>query len=134
MITKPVLVDTGPLVALLYEREQHHMRCVEQAKEFPETLSTCWPVITEAAYLLRPSRDGVATLLSEIDQGRLEILPLSAGDVRPVQAILDRFHDQHLDFADACLMHLAEREGMRHIFTLDHRHFSVLRTSAGEAL
>ena len=134
MITKPVLVDTGPLVALLYEKEQHHKRCVEQAKDLPETLRTCWPVITEAAYLLRPSRNGVATLLSEIDQGCLEILSLSADDVRPVQAILKRYEDQRLDLADACLMHLAEREGMRYIFTLDRRHFTVLRTSTGEAL
>jgi predicted nucleic acid-binding protein len=128
------LIDTGPLVALLYEREQYHERCVEQAKDLPETLYTCWPVITEAAYLLRASLAGVVKLLAEVEYGRLAILPLYTEDMRPVHTILERYADQRLDLADACLIHLAEREGMRHIFTLDRRHFSVLRTTAGEAL
>jgi predicted nucleic acid-binding protein len=134
LITKPVLIDTGPLVAILYEREQHHRRCVEQARDLPETLYTCWPVVAEAAYLLRPSRKGVSTLLSEIDRGRLIVLPLDVADVRPVQTILERYAEQQLDLADACLLHLAEREGMRYVFTLDLRHFAILRTSSGETL
>ncbi len=53
MITTPVLVDAGPLVALLSAADQHHQRCVEQAKELVHSAYTCWPVVTEAAYLLR---------------------------------------------------------------------------------
>lgn len=68
MIASPVLINTGSLVAILYEREEHPERCVEQSKELPETLFTCWPVIAEAAYLLRSSLEGVSTMLSRIEK------------------------------------------------------------------
>jgi predicted nucleic acid-binding protein len=134
LIAETVLVDAGPLVAILYERELRHRQCVETARDLPEVLFTCWPVITEAAYLLRSSWQGVSTLLAEVERRRLEILPLTAADVAPIAAILARFHDQGFDFADACLMHLAERERIERVFTLDRRHFSVFRTSNGDAL
>lgn len=73
-------------------------------------------------------------MLAAVESGDIQIFPLDVSDVAGIQAILDRFHDQGFDFADACLMHLAEREGIRHVFTLDRRHFGVFRTAAGEAL
>jgi predicted nucleic acid-binding protein len=129
-----VLIDTGPLVAILYEKEEHHERCVQQMKELPATVRSCWPVITEAAYLLRASPAGVHTLLSRVELGRVEILPLTSGDAPSISAILKRYSDQGFDFADACLMHLAEREGIEYVFTLDRRHFSVYRPPSGRAL
>jgi uncharacterized protein len=51
-----------------------------------------------------------------------------------VAAILTRYADQHFDFADAVLMHLAERESIKTIFTTDQRHFGVYRTLTGTAL
>jgi uncharacterized protein len=134
VITKPVLIDTGPLVAMLYEREHQHAACVEAAKQLPETLLTCWPVITEAAYLLRGSPKGVQTLLSRIEARRLEILPITADDAISIADILRRYHDQGFDFADVCLMHLTEREQIEYVFTLDHRHFSVFRRMRGQPL
>lgn len=134
MLAKMVLIDAGPLVALLFGRESQHRHCVEIARNLPEVLFTCWPVVTEAAYLLRASQNGVSLLLAEIERRRLEILPLSSADVGSIAAILDRFHDQGFDFADACLMHLAEREQIEHVFTLDRRHFSVFRMGNGSAL
>jgi len=41
---------------------------------------------------------------------------------------------QEFDLADACLMHLSDREAIPHVFTLDRRHFSVFRKNDGNAL
>ena len=134
MIRGPVLIDTGPIVALLAETDQNYERCLEQIKDLPQRLVSCWPVITEAAYLLRNSQKGMTSLFSRIELGRIELIPLTADDVAGIRRVRDRFHDQGFDFADACLMHLAEREGIQHVFTLDRRHFGVFCTTAGEAL
>ena len=95
---------------------------------------TCWPVLTEAAYLLRDKPNEVRQLLANCRQGLLQILPLTVTDVPRMQSILDRFSDQHFQLADVALMHLAEREGFVKVFTLDHRDFSVFWKSDGTNL
>lgn len=134
MIAGPVLIDAGPLVALFAEGDQYHVRCSEQIRKLHAPVLTCWPVITEVAYLLRRSGAGLDALLRYIELRRLVLLPLGPDDATAIAAILRRFNDQDFDFADACLMHLAEREETERVFTLDRRHFGVFRTSNGRAL
>lgn len=134
MIDEPVLLDAGPLVAMLSTRDVNRVRCAAQAEEIVSTTWTCWPVLTEAAYLLRTRLSAIDGLIDGIVAAEIRILPLDETDLPGIRANLHRFHDQGFDFADACLMHLAEREGIRHVFTLDRRHFGVFRTTAGEAL
>lgn len=64
----------------------------------------------------------------------IDILPLGVSDIGIIAALLNRYADQKLDLADACLMHLAQREAFEAIFTLDRRHFSVFRTREGDTL
>ena len=67
-----VLLDTGPLVAILSERDEHHDECVEQLRQLTPPLLTCWPVITEAAWLLRLDVTAVQRMLAGFDVGLLE--------------------------------------------------------------
>lgn len=129
-----VLVDTGPLVALRDEDDAHHSHCVEALKTLARPLLTCWPVLTEAAFLLRRHPAEVRSLLSSTDGGFLQILPLTQGDVSGINAILTKYDDQGFQLADAALMWLAERENIQHVFTLDRRDFTVYRTLAGKSL
>lgn len=135
-MTAKVLVDAGPLVAMRNEREAVHRRCVELLKTLPAPLYTCWPVLTEAVYLLQESgyRNQARELLASTTTGFLGILPLDYGDVPGVNAILEKYDDQRFQLADAALMHLAEREGIGQIFTLDRRDFSVFRLASGRVL
>ena len=48
-----ILIDTGPLVALIHEDDDEHERCKTVFKSLDEPLVTVWPVFTEAMYLLR---------------------------------------------------------------------------------
>ena len=129
---KRVLVDTGPIVAILSRRDQYHKVCVDALREMPGPLFTCWPVLTEAAWLLRKSADGVQQLLKGVEAGFLELLPLTTEDAVPIAAILKKY--RRVQLADAALFHLAARDSLDMVFTLDQRDFSAFRLPKGRAL
>jgi len=128
-----VLVDTGPLVAILSRADEHHAACVKALHQLPAPLLCCWPVITEAAWLLRSHPRAVQQLLrscfSEKPGGFLEILSLSGADASAIAAVMKHYEDIRPQLADAALVYLAEREGIDTIFTLDRRDFRVYRSA-----
>jgi predicted nucleic acid-binding protein len=126
-----VLADTGPLVAILSRRDQHHRVCVEALREMPGPLFTCWPVITEAAWLLRHDGNAVERLLTNLNTGFLDLLPLTAEDTCPIAAIFKKYQNIGAQLADAALVHLAVRDGVDTVFTLDRRDFAVYRLPRG---
>ena len=127
-----VLVDTGPIVAILSRRDQYHQTCVEALSDMPGPLFTCWPVITEAAWLLRHDANAVQQLLSSIDTGFLEILQLSTSDAKPIASVLNKYRELRIQLADAALVQLAGRTGIETMFTLDRRDFSLFRLPRGK--
>lgn len=129
-----ILIDAGPLVALLRADDPHCAACKAVTKTLRLPLLSCWPLITEAAYLLRRSPQAVSTLLTYCNGSLINLLPVDQADLPAIDAILRKYADQKFDLADAVLMHLAQREGVDHIFTLDRRHFSVYRDQHGRAV
>jgi len=122
-----VLIDTGPIVSLFSVDDHHHETCVETAAKVAVPALTCWPVITEAAYLLRKRIDAVVELLARCAGTHFEILSLDQSDLRGIREILRTYRDQRFQLADACLMYLAGRERINTVFTLDLKDFSVFR-------
>ncbi len=133
-VTQRILIDTGPIVALLDENDQHHKACLSHADKLPEFVYTCWPVITEACYLLRRRPDLVERLLETVHDGIYELLQITVEEITQVGGLLAKYGDQKIDLADACLVHLAERESINTVFTVDIRHFRLFRNAAGEPL
>ncbi len=129
-----MLVDTGPLVALLRRRDEHHSLCSEASKELPTPFVTCWPVLTEAGWILRNDRGGARRLLALVEEELINPVELGAETASWMSTFFDRFHDQEPQIADASLIYLAEREGIDTVFTLDQRDFWVYRTTDGRAL
>ncbi len=134
MIERRVLLDTGPLVALLAENDAHHPLCVDTLGLLPPPLLTCWPVLTEAAWLLRHQHRPMDRILAALDAGMFEILPLERESLREIAAIMRRYEDSGIQLADAALAYLADRENVRTLFTLDRRDFSTIRLKRNRAL
>ncbi|MEQ8211816.1 MAG: PIN domain-containing protein [Lacipirellulaceae bacterium] len=134
MLSDPVLVDTGALLAMYNKRDQHHEACREQSLNLPlGKVFTCWPVITEAVYMLGEKAALREEMLDTVQSQDMQILALRSGDLQGIRDVFEKYHDQQVDLADACLVHLAERENIGSIFTTDRRHFSVFRKLNGEA-
>ena len=72
--------------------------------------------------------------LQSVVDGELVVLRLRDHDLRPVCDVFNKYHDQEIDLADACLLHLADREDINAVFTLDRRHFGVFRKLNGSPL
>lgn len=122
-----ILVDTGPLVALLHADDQNHDRCVKTLKSLEEQMVTVWPVVTEAMYLLNFSWEAQAALWEMIVTEALVILPLDREDAPRMKDLMRKYRDLPMDMADAALVRIAERERFRRIFSLDRRGFTVYR-------
>jgi predicted nucleic acid-binding protein len=128
------VADTGPLVAIVRSREKAHKKCAAVLKTFRPPLLTCWPVLTEVAWLLRKVPGGMRAIGGLIDSGLVELAELDETALAWVIAFLDRYAPAGAQMADAALMYLAEREGIDTVFTLDRRDFSIYRTTDGRAL
>ena len=130
-----ILIDTGPLVCLFYRREDHFELCSKQATSLPGKLYTCLPVITEAAYLLnRQDSRLVDMLFAACRDAVYQLLPITASDFESIRAIRNKYCKLGLDFADAALMYIAERDNIDDVFTLDRRDFNAFRKRDGSAL
>ena len=78
---KRVLVDSGPIVAILSRRDQHHKICLEALRDMPGPLFTCWPVLTEVAWLLRRQPAAIAKLFESFETGLLKMLSVNEGSL-----------------------------------------------------
>ena len=124
-----ILVDTGPLLALLDRSDPYHLTCQETLSSLDDSLVTVWPVVTEAMYILRAYWQAQDALWEMIDTGAVEILVLGKDDIARMRDLLRKYRDLPMDLADAALVRVAERERLRRIFTLDRRDFQIYRPS-----
>jgi predicted nucleic acid-binding protein len=129
-----VLVDTGPLVALLNERDAAHASCKAIAQLLPRPLLTTWLVLAEAAWLLRRTADGPLHLLRLVEGGVVTCPDLDPQAPGWMASCLQKYADLKPQLADVSLVYLAERDGISSIFTLDRRDFSVYRINQNQPL
>jgi predicted nucleic acid-binding protein len=122
-----MLLDTGPFVAFLDRSERNHERCLDFMREFRGRLITTEAVLTEVVYLLGPSFANQKSALDFIILGGAELTALSPALLKRSAALMAKYADSPMDFADATLVALAEERGISDIFTLDRKDFSIYR-------
>jgi len=122
-----ILIDAGPLIALVDADDQHHAKCVAALKELREPLATIWPPLVEAMYLLADLPLAQNALWEMLKRGAVLLLPLDSNDIPRIRELMQKYANRPMDLADAALLRVAEREGLRKIFTVDRRDFSVYR-------
>jgi predicted nucleic acid-binding protein len=126
-VYRRVLLDTAPLVAIVNLHDSEHGRCVKTLSLIDGPLVTCWPVITEATWLLRHNPKAVRQLLAGPKLAAFTILELGDSDLPDIDRLFGQYADLSPQLADVALLHLAQREGLETVFTLDRRDFRVFR-------
>jgi len=122
-----VLVDAGPLVALIDRSDPYHQVCRETLAAIEDPLRTVWPAFTEAMYLLRSSARAQRALWDMLALESVQLLELGADDYPRMRELMWKYRDLPMDLADAALVRVAERERVRRVFTIDRRDFEVYR-------
>lgn len=122
-----ILLDTGAFVALLDRCEKRHAQCAEYFASFRGRVFTTEPVLTETLYLLGPSVKAQRSCLEFILKGGATLVPQSSASLARASALMEKYHDVPMDFADATLVCLAEETGIHDVFALDVRGFSAYR-------
>jgi predicted nucleic acid-binding protein len=107
---------------------------VARLHEIEPPLLTCWPVVTEAAWLLRDSPSAIQELLYGFNGKLLRLLPMDEAASLWIAAFYRKYRNLRPQLADASLLYLAERDNLESLFTLDRQDFSVYRLGRGRAL
>jgi uncharacterized protein len=119
-----VLVDASALIALLDRGDRNHETCVSALASIEDPLLTVWPAVTEAMHLLGDAPPGQEAIFDMIDDEALAVAELDRSDVRRMKTLMRKYRDLPMDFADAALVRVAERERLNRVLTFD-RHFRV---------
>ncbi|MBZ5725910.1 MAG: PIN domain-containing protein [Acidobacteriia bacterium] len=128
---KPVLLDTGVVVAWLDRSEQYHTACVDYLQKLAAPLVTCEAVIAESCYLLRHLPGAADAILENVETGTFQIPAQLSRAAAQLRRVYRKYRDREVDLADACLVHLAGQLGTGDILTLD-RDFEVYRWGANK--
>ncbi|HKQ46715.1 MAG TPA: PIN domain-containing protein [Phycisphaerae bacterium] len=123
-----ILVDAGPLVAIIDRRDRDHVRCVSALAGLSAPMITTWAAFTEAMYLLgdRSGWDAQRRLWQIVHRGDLQLAPVEGDSLERAAELMKRYRNVPMDLADATLVVIAEQMKLRRVFTLD-KDFDIYR-------
>ena len=121
------LIDTGALLALLDRKDSWHAACAETFGTLRFPFGTSSAVLTELFHLLGDRPDHVASAWRLIRSGAISLLSVDDDDCADIESLMKRYADRPMDFADATLVRLAERESLGTVFTVDNDDFETYR-------
>jgi uncharacterized protein len=128
-----VIVDTGPLVALLNRTDTHHAWVVQQLQGIAPPMITCEAVLAEATYLTRSVLGARVALIEMVGEGFLSIGLSLAEQHGAILKLVRRYTDVPMSLADACLVRLAEMHPQSPVLTLDSD-FKVYRKNGRQVI
>jgi uncharacterized protein len=121
------LIDTGAILALLDSSDRRHESCVNAFRRLRLPLLTSEAVLTELFHLVGDSRAEMEAAWKFVRSGAIVLGTIEDAELRHMHALMSRYWDRPMDFADATLVYLAKRESLSVILTVDHADFATYR-------
>jgi hypothetical protein len=123
---KKVLIDSGPLIALFDASDKYHIKAVNFIKSNKYPLVTTIASVTETLHLLDFNRNAQIDFIEWIHKGAVEIPNIESSDFGRLKELTEKYRDLPMDFADSCLVYLAEKLNLNTVATID-RDFTIYR-------
>ena len=114
-----LLVDTGPLVALLNRRDRHHVWVREILDTLEPPVFTCEAIVSEACFLLSRIAGGQDAMLELLTGRVIEVDFQLTNELVAVRGLMRKFASVPMALADACLVRMSELDTSSVILTLD---------------
>ncbi|MGZ8242735.1 type II toxin-antitoxin system VapC family toxin [Methylomagnum sp.] len=114
-----ILVDTGSLTALFDKDDNYHYRIIEFIRKKKFRFVTTTAVVTEVTHLLDFSVDAQIDFFQWILNNGVQLEEVGIPDIYRIIELTRKYSDQPMDFADATLVIVAERTGIRKIISID---------------
>jgi hypothetical protein len=121
------LIDTGAILAIVDARDRWHSACLQALQSFRIPLLTTEAVLTEAFHLTGKNPPNIERTWSFARSGALSVRSMGDSDLPELNALMAQYADRPMDFADATLVHLASRERLSTILTVDRDDFETYR-------
>lgn len=128
-----VLLDTGPLVASLYKRDQHHLWAKRTLATLPSLFLTCEAVLTEACFLTYKLLGHSDPLIEMVENDLLRLDFDLKREISAVHSLMKRYADVPMSLADACLVRMSELYSDSVVLTTDSD-FSIYRKHKRQAI
>jgi predicted nucleic acid-binding protein len=129
----PILIDTGPIVALLCQSDRHHIWARERFAEIEPPLLTCEAVLSEADHLVRRHARATGIVVGLLRRGVLRLGFELAREIEAIAAIQARYQNRPASLADACLIRMSEIHDGSRVLTVDSD-FRVYRRRGREVI
>jgi len=130
---KNTLIDAGPLIALFNKSDKYHEKIKEFIKNYTGLLTTSWPVITEVCHMLDFNINAQIDFLKWIKLGGLKVEDIETEEIDKIIKLSEKYSDIPMDLADATLVVISERLGIKEIITIDSDYY-IYRTTEKEML
>ena len=120
-MARRVLVDSGPIVALLDRRDLHHQWVQRELANLHEPFVTCEAVLSEVFFLVSRIRHGNSTLIALLRDGLISTTADFSYEKESAEILrhLERYSNVPMSFADACLVRMCEIDNDAIVFTTD---------------
>jgi uncharacterized protein len=132
-VTDGVILDTGPLVAYLAQEDDFHDWATQTFSSLPPLFWSCEAVLAEVAFLLHSDPKAMKLIGKWLENGWIQLPFRFAEHHAPVLALMTQYHSLPMDFADACLVRMAELMPEARVLTIDSD-FRVYRKNRREVI
>ncbi|MGB7849024.1 MAG: PIN domain-containing protein [Candidatus Acidiferrum sp.] len=122
-----LLIDTGAILAILDKDDRWHAPCLATFLRLRLPALTSEAVLTEVFHLVKRSRPQMETVWKFLSPGPVLLATIDTSELPNIHTLMLRYRDRPMDFADATLVHLAARESLSVIFTVDRSDFETYR-------
>jgi uncharacterized protein len=128
------LVDAGAIIAILNPRDPWHDACKTAFRQLRMPLLTSEAALTEVFHLTGANRRAMEVAWKFLRSGTIAVGTIEDSEMAQLRSLMLQYWGRPMDFADATLVHLANRESLTTILTVDQADFATYRLAGKRRL